>query len=412
MKVCCYLYRDVLKKVCSASFLSHDNSEELKASDYGMAYFDVYTSLFPGMLKEPQSPKIHEEPKNQWKDPFNLSNDEYYTPKADENNLKTTTGAVAIQHSIPAVQLYHYFFPTNFNQVRLQQFHRTALKKYSNGIIIQPGPHPVESLNKTIKKREKQRVQELVASGGGEMFYMRTPEDLSAMDGEMILAEYSEEHPPLMSQIGMATRIKNYYKRKPGKNDEEMPKFDLGELALAHTSPFLGTLQPGQWLRALENNMFRAPIYEQSMPSTDFLVIRTRNRYHIRDIRIIFTVGQECPLIEVPAPNSKKATNFLRDFLQAHIHRLFWKSTDLPRRIKTEDVKKLFGTLGESTIRKRLKICAEFQRSGQDSQWWILRNEYRYGRSMSAFPSSCMRTRVFKRNLERAVGADSATVYS
>lgn len=45
------------------------------------------------------------------------------------------------------------------------------------------------------------------------MFFMRTPQDLSGMDGDLILAEYSEEYPPLMMQIGMATKIKNYYKR-------------------------------------------------------------------------------------------------------------------------------------------------------------------------------------------------------
>ena len=42
---------------------------------------------------------------------------------------------------------------------------------------------------------------------------MRTPQDLSGMDGDLILAEYSEEYPPLMMQVGMATKIKNYYKR-------------------------------------------------------------------------------------------------------------------------------------------------------------------------------------------------------
>ena len=111
------------------------------------------------MLKEPESPKHYEEPKAQWKDPFNLSNDEYYSLKVDDSSLKTTAGAVAIQHSIPAMQLYAYFFPPNLSFSRLRQFHRNALKKYSNGIILKPGAHPAESLNKTIKKRDKQRQQ-------------------------------------------------------------------------------------------------------------------------------------------------------------------------------------------------------------------------------------------------------------
>ena len=42
---------------------------------------------------------------------------------------------------------------------------------------------------------------------------MRTPEDVSACDGQLVLAEYCEQHPPVLMNIGMATRIKNYYRR-------------------------------------------------------------------------------------------------------------------------------------------------------------------------------------------------------
>ena len=59
----------------------------------------------------------------------------------------------------------------------------------------------------------QQREQERQASGGGEMFFMRTPEDLSGMDGELILTEYCEEYPPHMMQVGMASKICNYFKR-------------------------------------------------------------------------------------------------------------------------------------------------------------------------------------------------------
>ena len=38
--------------------------------------------------------------------------------------------------------------------------------------------------------------------------------------------------------------------------------------------------------------------------------------YFIREVNTIYTVGQECPLYEVPGPNSKRANNFVRDFLQ------------------------------------------------------------------------------------------------
>lgn len=52
------------------------------------------------------------------------------------------------------------------------------------------------------------------------------------------------------------------------------------------------------------------------MPETDFLVLRTRHGYYVREIVDIFVVGQECPLFEVPGPNSKRANTHIRDFLQ------------------------------------------------------------------------------------------------
>ena len=98
--------------------------------------------------------------------------------------------------------------------------------------------------------------------------------------------------------------------------DTGPPQYKYGETVYAHTSPFLGTLNQGQSIQAIENNMYRAPLYEHKMPTTDFLIIRTRNNYHIREVDAFYVAGQECPLYEVPGPNSKRANNFTRDFLQ------------------------------------------------------------------------------------------------
>ncbi|ELW48654.1 Transcription initiation factor TFIID subunit 1-like protein [Tupaia chinensis] len=298
------------------------------------------------------------------KDPWNLSNDEYYYPK--QQGLRGTFGGNIIQP----------FFPTHMGPIKLRQFHRPPLKKYSFGALSQPGPHSVQPLLKHIKKKAKMREQERQASGGGEMFFMRTPEDLTGKDGDLILAEYSEENGPLMMQVGMATKIKNYYKRKPGK-DPGAPDCKYGETVYCHTSPFLGSLHPGQLLQAFENNLFRAPIYLHKMPETDFLIIRTRQGYYIRELVDIFVVGQQCPLFEVPGPNSKRANTHIRDFLQVFIYRLFWKSKDRPRRIRMEDIKKAFPSHSESSIRKRLKLCADFKRTGMDSNWWVLKSDFR-----------------------------------
>ncbi|KAJ8276545.1 hypothetical protein COCON_G00082970 [Conger conger] len=308
------------------------------------------------------------------KDPWNLSNDEFYYPK--QQGLRGTFGGNIIQHSIPAVELRQPFFPTHMGPMKLRQFHRPSLKKYSFGALSQPGPHPAQPLLKHIKKKAKMREQERQASGGGDMFFMRTASDLTGKDGDLILAEYSEEFPPLIMQVGMATKIKNYYKRKPGK-DPGAPDCKYGETVYCHTSPFLGSLHPGQLLQAFENNLFRAPIYLHKVPETDFLVLRTRQGYYVREVVDICVVGQECPLFEVPGPNSKRANTHIRDFLQVFIYRLFWKSKDRPRRIRMEDIKKAFPSHSESSIRKRLKLCADFKRTGMDSNWWVLKPDFR-----------------------------------
>lgn len=47
----------------------------------------------------------------------------------------------------------------------------------------------------------QQRESERMASGGGDVFFMRTPEDLTGRDGDIILVEFCEEHPPLINQV-------------------------------------------------------------------------------------------------------------------------------------------------------------------------------------------------------------------
>ncbi|XP_053230866.1 transcription initiation factor TFIID subunit 1 [Podarcis raffonei] len=321
---------------------------------------------------------IQEEPQQNMsdpevKDPWNLSNDEFYYP--NKRRLHGTFGGNIIQHSIPAMQLQQPFFPTHLDPTELRQLHRPPLKKYSVGALSQPGPHPVQSLQNHIEKKAKMRRSALQASGGGEMFFMRTPQDLSGKDGDLILAEYSEENPPLMMQVGMATKIKNYYKRKPGK-DSGPPKQPYGETTYCQTSPFLGSLYPGQQLQAFENNLFRAPIYRHKMPETDFLVIRDQNGYHIRDLQDIFVVGQQCPLFEVPQPNSRRAKTHIRDFLQAFIYRLFSKR-DEPQRIRMEDIRNAFPLVSDTRVRKQLKRCAVYERTQMYSNWWKLKPGFR-----------------------------------
>lgn len=122
-----------------------------------------------------------------------------------------------------------------------------------------------------------------------------------------------------------------------------------------------------------------------------------RHQHYIREFDALFVAGQLCPLYEVPGPNSKRANNFVRDFLQVSvlwrifetiiletlkswnidilqvfIYRLFWRSKDTPKRIRMDDIKKAFPSHSESSIRKRLKQCADFKRTGTFKSYFVI----------------------------------------
>ena len=70
---------------------------------------------------------------NNDKDPYNISNDEYYAAKATEAAIKVSAGGNIIQHSTPVVELRAPFIPTHLGPMKLRNFHRQSLKRYSHG---------------------------------------------------------------------------------------------------------------------------------------------------------------------------------------------------------------------------------------------------------------------------------------
>lgn len=120
--------------------------------------------------------------------------------------------------------------------------------------------------------------------------------DLSLRDtSNFVLFEFSEEHPPIISNFGMGSILVNYYRKKSEK-DDYVPKvchlFRLVLFSSAHLlqselgepiviepqdeSPFMkfGYVYPGQTVPALYNNLLRAPLFRQKSYNTDFLIIR------------------------------------------------------------------------------------------------------------------------------------------
>ena len=88
------------------------------------------------------------------KDPYNISNDEFYMPKV-QDVIKVSGGAY-LQHATPVVELRAPFVPTHIGPIKLRQFHRWPLKRYSHGALANFNvPHGVMSLQKHMKKKAK-----------------------------------------------------------------------------------------------------------------------------------------------------------------------------------------------------------------------------------------------------------------
>jgi hypothetical protein len=68
----------------------------------------------------------------------------------------------------------------------------------------------------------------LASFGGSAAIYVpKKKSELTARDGKILLMEYMEEHPPLISNVGMGSRIVTYY-RKTDPEDQKQPEVKCG----------------------------------------------------------------------------------------------------------------------------------------------------------------------------------------
>ncbi|KJE96795.1 hypothetical protein CAOG_007064 [Capsaspora owczarzaki ATCC 30864] len=327
----------------------------------------------------------------QGSDRFNLSGDQWYRASSGltADLFRSSTFTTPLRHSLPALKLLEIFFHTSFTQASLRCAHRPVLKTLPPVDGNEGGRScTLASLGRFIKKKEHERLQERQKSGG-DVFFMKTQRDLSGRDGDIVLLEYCEEFPPLVSNVGMVSRLYNLYRRTEPQ-DDNAPELPFGMTRFqgaADSSPFLGQLKPGSALQYVDNTLYLAPAYPHEIAPTDFLVIRVKDHHYIRPIDGLFVLGQTLPKIEVPAPNSKKASDFMRNRVQAFIYRqlkqskLSIKKNDKSRRpfVKLGDLIAAFPSIPVAMLRKRLKILCECVRSGlgDQSEEWELRTNQR-----------------------------------
>ncbi|KAK2949666.1 putative Transcription initiation factor TFIID subunit 1 [Blattamonas nauphoetae] len=137
--------------------------------------------------------------------------------------------------------------------------------------------------------------------------------DFSGVDGRVVLFEFVEEHPLLLSSVGMMSSLVRIVPHPPRDLSPSEAEFcEFGDET--HHSNFVHPILPHSVFPSqtffLENNLFTAPAAPHALSRSDFLVVSSTVEsnvlhFNIREIDAIFTVGQVQPHKVVPTPNSR-----------------------------------------------------------------------------------------------------------
>lgn len=301
-----------------------------------------------------------------------------------------------VHHSLPAIKLS--LTKPELPKTKLRDFHRPRGKfKINERLQFTPPP------NVTLTQKEESAM----------ITQIKKSSDLNpTAGGKLILVEYTEQNPPMLSNPGMAARILHYWrppedddmmgigKKKTKKTKAKPPDMKMGQVITLgdhDESPFVGDIPPGRVVTSLNSKLFKVPIFSHKAAAPFaskadsrnsgeyelFLLCRSvskgkkggaiggqaKTTVHVMEMPELFVAGQVEPQIEVPAPNSRSANDFIRPYMSFHILRLFKKASD-GERLKIEDIARAFPNQSGTAIRKRMKEVATFERGGNDSGWW------------------------------------------
>ncbi|KAL8993783.1 MAG: hypothetical protein Q9169_006088 [Polycauliona sp. 2 TL-2023] len=296
---------------------------------------------------------------------YNISNDEAYDllKENHQSKIRSNLGNPQIEHSLPAVRLQWPYYKTSLEKQEARSFHRPVMSFHKNEKILFSKPRFVK--RKHLKGKDTHSL-------------FGTTQELSLGDNSsVLLLEYSEEFPTIMSNFGMGSRIINYYRRK-SPEDSSRPKLEIGETNLLmpqDKSPFsmFGHIDPGEISPALYNGMYKAPLFTQQPKNNDFVVVRNTTGVHgpywyIRTIEHIRVVGQEFPSVDVPGPHSRKVTTAAKNRLKMISYRLLRRSKT--HKIKVSAVTKHFADSTDMQNRQKMKEFMQFDKTGKE---WEMR---------------------------------------
>ncbi|KAI4121919.1 MAG: hypothetical protein LQ338_006083 [Usnochroma carphineum] len=297
---------------------------------------------------------------------YNISNDEAYDllKENHQSKIRSNLGNPQVEHSLPAVRLQWPYYKTRLEKQEARSFHRPVMSFHRNEKILFNRPRHM--------KKKHLRGRDTLSIYGNT-------HDLSLGDNaSVLLLEYSEEFPTIMSNFGMGSRIINYYRRR-NIEDSTRPKLEIGETNLLmpqDKSPFsmFGHIDPGETSPALYNGMYKAPLFTQEPKGHDFLVVRNTTGVHgpswyIRNIEHLRVVGQEFPSVDVPGPHSRKVTTAAKNRLKMISYRLLRKSKT--HKIKVSAVTKHFTDSTDMQNRQKMKEFMQFDKTGKE---WEMRS--------------------------------------
>lgn len=296
---------------------------------------------------------------------YNISNDEEYDllKQNHQNRVRSQVGNTPVHHAGVALRLQFPFYKQHLPRKEARSWHRPSLMVTPGDVLFKK---PISHKRKAMRGREPSEI-------------FATSADLTVGDNSSImLFEYSEETPPMLNSMGMASRLINYYRRKD-EEDTSRPKLDVGETAVLlpqDKSPFdiFGDVDRGQITPTLSNSMYRAPVFRHQPKPQDFLISRSSTGlhgsvWHMRNIEGLHVVGQEYPFVEVPGPKARFSTNVAKGRLQMVSYRMYNRSKG---KLSMEMVRRHNPHTDVPTIRTKMREFMQFDKSaGQGKGIWV-----------------------------------------
>jgi hypothetical protein len=307
---------------------------------------------------------------------YDISNDAAYDllKENHQHKIRSTLGSMATEHSLPAIKLQWPFYKVGMDSKEKRSFHRNPLVLHESAGRTYRFQKPKFQKRKHVRGRE---AKDLFAKA----------EDLTFGDNaNVLLLEYSEEIPTMLSNFGMGNRLINFY-RKRDADDQERPKRDIGEthvLLNQDKSPFsnFGHVDGGETVPTIQNGLYRAPVFQHKAKSTDFILSISHtwengNRMYLRNVENLHAVGQQFPISEVPGEHSRKVTDAAKRRLRGISYRIYAKTLDPSRRGIALTNKVLMKHIPGSDIPQTRSKMREFMKyekkakNSEDDGYWV-----------------------------------------